>query len=83
MAISELEYILALDKWESASAKTTLALSFIQSQHSICEYAAFFHWLANELDKGETEFVNQVFDNLKLNKSSARLLSIWLLRIVA
>jgi hypothetical protein len=79
---SDLEHILTLSDTETASSKATLVFDFIENKHSIAEFATFFYWLANELSKGEVEFMNLVFNKLQLNKSSARLLSVWLLRIL-
>lgn len=79
----ELEHILCLDKQESASSKSMIVANFLDQPCTPAELATFFQWLANELDKGEIEFNNLVFTSIKLNKSSARLLSIWLFRIVS
>lgn len=79
---SDLEHILTLCDTETASSKATLVLDFLENRHSIAEFATFFYWLANELNKGEIEFMNSIFEKLSLNKSSARLLSVWLLRIL-
>ncbi|WP_341740071.1 hypothetical protein [Microcoleus sp. CAWBG640] len=79
---SDLEYILTLDASETADSKASLVRDFIESKHSIAEYGTFFYWLANELDKGEIQFKDLIFDELRLTKTKALLLSTWLLRLV-
>lgn len=81
--MSDLEYILTLDRHESASAKACLVMDFVLTKHSIAEYAAFFYWLSRELEKGDIEFTNLIFGEFKLNKDRAKTLSAWLKRILA
>lgn len=77
-----LEYVLTFDNRESATSKAQIALSFIEDSHNLAEYAAFFQWLGERLADGDIEFNNIIFENMRLNKSSARLLSLWLMRVV-
>ena len=79
---SDLEYILTLDASETANSKASLVKAFIESKHSTAEYATFFYWLANELDKGDVQFKNLIFNELHLDYTKAKLLSVWLLRIL-
>ena len=79
---SEIENIMIFDSKESASAKATVALSFIEHKHSLVEFASFFQWLGERLDDGDIEFCNLIYNSMKLNKSSSRLISLWLMRII-
>jgi len=78
-----LEYVLTYDTKESASAKATIALAFIEEKHSLVEFASFFQWLGERLDDGDIEFCNLIYNAMNLNKSSSRLISLWLMRIVS
>lgn len=78
----DIEYVLTYDTKESASAKATIALAFIEESHSLIEFATFFQWLGERLDDGDIEFCNMIYNSMKLNKSSSRLISLWLMRIV-
>lgn len=78
----ELELILFLPVTETAADKAALVREFIESQHTILEYAFFFQWLASELSKNNLEFVSLVYSSTSLDMPRARLLSIWLFKIV-
>jgi hypothetical protein len=67
----------------TTTTKVSLAKEFIESEHTILEYGVFFQWLASELSKGELEFTSQIYSLTSLDMPRARLLSIWLLKIVA
>ena len=77
-----IEDILVFDITESASAKATIALSFTEEKHTLLEFASFFQWLGERLDDGDIEFCNMIYSSMKLNKSSARLISVWLMRTI-
>lgn len=79
----KLELILMVSETETAANKAALAKEFIESEHTILEYAFFFQWLAGELSKGDTELVSLIYCLTSLDMPRARLLSIWLLKIVA
>jgi len=78
----EFESLLTFDPRESASAQATVALSFIEERHTLVEFASFFQWLGERLDDGDIEFCNLIYDSMKLNKSSSRLIGLWLMRII-
>ena len=78
----EFEFLLTFDPRESASAQATVALSFREERHTLVEFASFFQWLGERLDDGDIEFCNLIYDSMKLNKSSSRLIGLWLMRII-
>ncbi|WP_377478891.1 MAG: hypothetical protein P2A85_09125 [Microcoleus anatoxicus] len=77
-----LERILTVSVDESAADKAVLVKEFIESRHTILEYAFFFQWLASELSKKDLEFTSLVYSLTSLDMPRSRLLSIWLLKVV-
>lgn len=79
-----LEDILMMDmSVESPSAQVTQVLAFADEPHTLIEFSSFFQWLGERLTEGNTEFNNLIFERMRLNKSSSRLLSLWMLRVIS
>lgn len=78
-----IEDIVYFDVTESPSAKATIVCQFIEDSHTLTEFASFFQWLSERLAEGDIEFCNLIYNKLKLNKSSCRLLAMWLLRTLS
>ncbi|MEG4323068.1 MULTISPECIES: hypothetical protein [unclassified Microcoleus] len=79
-----LEDILTMDmSLESPSAQVTQILTFTDEPHTLTELALLFQWLSQRLSEKNSEFNNLIFERMGLNKSSSRLLSIWMLRLIS
>lgn len=79
----KLENLLTLSVDETATNKAALVKEFVESEHTILEYGVFFQWLASELSKNDLEFTSQIYSLTSLDMPRARLLSIWLLKVVS
>ena len=77
-----IEDILMMDISESVTEQVTQIITFADEPHTLTEFSAFFQWLGGRLDEGSIEFNNLIFEQFRLNKSSSKLLSLWILRML-